>query len=208
MTHRWCGKKEGRLLDCKFCLWGQYHCIIITLFWTTDSPSISLSDPSCSGLLKLSLYSDFYILVTSHLCNPRSSNGNKLIKIKYEHVIAFLAMLVSYELQYLDQVLSWLFTGSRRTDDIKSNIRPSGGKPLTSPWFWGFWVLNNFVLPGWISTKNFMPHCHPKIEFIASWNCSYILLRIGFQLLSYFWIYLLSLGERGWFFIKRWCVIF
>lgn len=53
------------------------------------------------------------MLVISHLCNPRSCNGNKLIKIKYEHVIAFLSRLVSYELQCSD-----LFTGSRQTDDI------------------------------------------------------------------------------------------
>lgn len=147
------------------------------------------------------------MLVTAHLCNTKSSNGNKLIEIKYECVISRLA---SYELQCLDQALSWLFTGSRKTDDINSNTKPWGGKPLTSPCFWGFWVLNNFILPGWICTKNFMPHCYPKIKYycIMKLQLDTSESRLSASLIGYFWIYLLSLGERRWFCVKRWCIIF
>lgn len=74
-------------------------------------------------------------LLMSDLCNTRSSNGNKSIKIKYEHVIAFLSRLASYELQCLDQALSWFYTSSRKTDDSNPNIKSSGVNPLSTPCF-------------------------------------------------------------------------
>jgi len=68
-------------------------------------------------------------------CNIRSSNGNKYVTIKYEHVTAFLSRLASCELQCLDEDLSWLYSGSRKIDDTKSNIKLLGEKTLSTPCF-------------------------------------------------------------------------
>lgn len=63
----------------------------------------------------------------------RPTNGNKLIKIKYKHVIVLLSRLAGYE--RVDRALSWLYTGSRKTDDSSSDVNSSAVKPISTPSF-------------------------------------------------------------------------
>lgn len=112
LWHRWCGNKEGKLLDSYFVSGDNVAASFKP--YLNHRPSINFTFWSLMLSPSQTSRSQTYIVLMSDLCHTRSPNGNTLIKIKYEHVIAFLSRWASYELRCWDQALSWLYNGSRK----------------------------------------------------------------------------------------------